>query len=212
MTDQKNVSEMSRIISILNNKQEDVSNTSNMLNTHVEKSDKDIMKDILNKFHNAQNNPNNLEQNLTKITDSLIKESENDKELREAMYSERTQAGIKIGDYYIKEHKDRGFKLFNIYNENSLNPVAINLHLYEAAYGIAKYLFEGKAINSYEIKSIFLLEEEYSSILNNAIWHKRQLSSQNLSKIKRNIIEDRYENDKRKVFSLKERINKLIKD
>jgi hypothetical protein len=93
----------------------------------------------------------------------LLNESMSDVDVREALETEKTNSGIKIGKWEILIKEEGKGKRYDVVFLPSETVIANNLCLYEAAYALVRYLNSGKTINSDEVKQVLDLEEKYYS-------------------------------------------------
>jgi hypothetical protein len=101
--------------------------------------------------------------------DALADRSVIDRELREALITEATQTGTRIGSWeIIVNENDQGLKSFDVTNVHTGEPIATDLSLYDAAHGIVRALNEGLMINSSRVRDILSAESEYERARQNA--------------------------------------------
>jgi len=109
------------------------------------------MKSILEAF-NGTSSP----------ADALADRSSMDRELREALITEATDHGTRIGSWEIVVNENQqGLKNFDVTNVHTGEPIATELSLYDAAHGIVRALNEGLMINSSRVRDILAAEAEY---------------------------------------------------
>jgi hypothetical protein len=185
------ISEMSRLMDIMNGKVSTQS-TDSYSNTSAKT---DSMKKILESFYNVSGN--------------AIKSGKEFTETKEAYLTEETSTGVKIGPWYIDCFKQSNLRTYNIREDGSESYLVQDLVLYEAAYALVKAMLKNESMNSNLVNSILKLESDYSKSLNDAIYHKHALNSSNLSETRRAILEDRYEAAKYNAALAKHRIKEL---
>ena len=209
--DAKEVSEMARLINILNSgvqfaDEPEISlserlhhqtPTSSGLDPNVSE-----MKRILEAFNGNQQNP------TKRLTDRAVI----DRELREALVTEETSDGVRIGNWkiHVKE-SDTGLKFFDVTNKTTNEAIAIDLTLYDAAHGIAKALNEGEGINSRRIRAILQAESDYSHYRQDAATFKRKIgiAERAGNEQKSAIMEDRFSDSLYKAKLAREKVVKL---
>jgi hypothetical protein len=118
--------------------------------------------------------------------------STRDRELREALVTETTHRGTRIGSWEIIVNESaQGLKTFDISNIKTGEAIASELTLYDAAHGIARLLNEGVTINSREIREILNTEANYARSRASAALYKTRMK-ETTSESRRAIMEDRY--------------------
>ena len=152
------------------------------------------MKTILERFHTA--------------TDQIITEATYDHELREALVTESTDSGARIGSWEIQVHRSGQHKLYDVVNIVSGEPLAVDLLLYEAARGLVRILNEGGRINSVGAIELLRAEQEYGSRVHDMILYKHRLTK-NATSPRRNVFEARYGDAKRRAILARERVCQL---
>jgi hypothetical protein len=156
------------------------------------------MKDVLTRFYAA--------------TDSAIRESASgDAELREAMMTERTTHGSRIGGWEIEMRVEGKRKFYDVIQSGGATRIAADLTLYEAAHGLVRILNEGGRINSPQAINLLRAEQDYASALNDAVLYKHYLVKHPNDRRSR-IFEARYSaathravNARDKVYTISER-------
>lgn len=189
MTIDNSISEMNRLMNIINGTSSESPNTST--------GQTGVMKKILEAFYS--------------VSDDAIKSGKQIKELNDAYLTEETATGVKIGAWYIDCVKEgRVRNSYHIREENSYEYLITDLSLYEAAYALVKVLRANENISSRKVQNILRLEADYSKSLNDAIIHKHTLNSKNLSETRRAVLEDRYEASKYNAAVAKRRIEESV--
>lgn len=209
--DAKEVNEMARLINLMNNNvqlydEPEHINESLSRTGPQDHGDPAVleMKRILEAFNNIENSP------TKRLTDRAVINSE----LREALITEETDDGVRIGnwDIVVKE-SDTGLKTYDVVSVKTGESIAIDLTIYEAAHGITKALNEGKGINHRRIKDILQAEGEYSHHRQDAaIFRKKMSIVENANNEQRKaIMEDRFSESLRRAKLAREQIVKLAK-
>jgi hypothetical protein len=166
------------------------------------------MKMILEKFNKVTNN----------TVKTLVEEAKYDTELNEALVTKATSNGAQIGIYEIRVRiqetaSGKEKKWYNVVDANTGTRVAEDLSLYEAAYGIVKYLNKGLSPLSKEIREILSLEEKYNQYRTDAIQFKKRA----MASIKRgdgrngSIFESRFDDHRSKALSIHNKLKNLVK-
>ena len=114
---------------------------------NVSSGEVDAMRSVLEAFNAAQAKPS--------------ARAAEDPELREAIVTERTSRGARIGSWEILVNEGK-IKTYDIVVEGTEHAIAKDLYLYDAAYGIAKALNEGSVINSNRVRALLRLESDFA--------------------------------------------------
>jgi hypothetical protein len=199
---------MSRLLSILNGDTPSVSSSVQPQHTSnsVElagpgvptQADISAMANILNKL-------NNLPAHVT------LHESA-DKELAEAIQTERVKDGVNVGRYQImiKENTKRlaGKQYYSIYHSVTNDVIADDISLYETALAVVRALNNGKFTNCKEIRKLFEQDDIYTAHKIDALMYKRKLQK-NTDRMKHDIYESRYQASLDRAMTAKRQIKTL---
>lgn len=146
----------------------------------------DAMADVLTRLNSLSNN----------VVDTMLTESVSTPEVSDALYTERTQTGVKIGRYQILIKEDitrtAGKQYYSIFNSLTNDTIADDISLYETAISVVRLLNNGKFANSQEVRKLFECDESYSSHKVDAIMFKRRLKTSK-DPVKQDIYESRYQ-------------------
>lgn len=124
------------------------------------------MKDILTRFHNAADG----------AVQRVTTEAESYPALREALVTERTPRGSRIGGWEIQMRQEGKRKFYDVVTSDGSNCIAADLTLYEAAHGLVRILNNGGKLNSQDAINLLHAEQDYTSALNDAVLYKHYLS------------------------------------
>jgi hypothetical protein len=209
--DPKEKNEMARLIALMNqgvNFEESHSQPkpeTRMIESSIPVSDLDpsiaAMKSILEAFHGTQSPDRRLADR-----------SDKDRELREALVTEITDRGTRVGSWeIIINEDDQGLKNFDVTNVHTGEPIAVALTVYDAALAITRHLNEGRTINSREIREILNTEASYdSSRQDAAIFRSRMESSQHIgNKTRAAVMEARYVESLEKAKTARVKLSRL---
>lgn len=154
------------------------------------------MKAILERFHTA--------------ADHVVTEASHDRELREALITESTGTGARIGSWEIRVHHsgNGAHKLYDVVNVLSNEPLASDLMLYEAARGLVRILNEGGRINSSDAIELLRAEQEYDTMVHDMILYKHRLTKTPDSP-RVAVFEARYGDAKRRALQARDRVCRL---
>lgn len=153
------------------------------------------MKLILERFHTAAGNA------VTKVND----EAAYDRDLREALMTERTDAGSRIGDWNIEMRQEGKRKFYNVVQADGATCIATDLLLYEAAHGLVRILNNGGRLNSKAAINLLRAEQEYAGALNDAVLYKHYLVK-NPNDRRVGIFEAKYSAATRRAISAREEV------
>ena len=119
------------------------------------------MKSILERFYTA--------------SQSITEEASSDPELREALMTERTSRGSRIGEWEIQVREDGKRKFYDVVQIDGSACIASDLLLYEAAHGLVRILNGGGKLNSKPALGLLRAEQDYASALNDAVLYKHYI-------------------------------------
>lgn len=161
------------------------------------------MKNILEAFHGTQSPDRRLSER-----------SDRDRELREALVTEVTPRGTRVGSWEIVGNENyQGLKDYDVVNIHTGEPIATALTVYDAALGITRHLNEGLTINSREIREILNTEASYDSNRQDAaIFRSRLEASQHTGNVSRaTVMEARYVESLEKAKTARVKLSKLAR-
>lgn len=211
MIDRASVDDMARLMKILSEgksqpepaRQAGLSTSiSPQQSTPVGDPNIDAMRNILERFQSAS----------TTVIEHLVEKAEKNPQLSEALTTSANEHGAQIGNWEIRVNevgKDRRYDVVNIVTEE---PIATNLYLYEAAYGLAKELNRGITVNDRRIKNLLRLEEDFVRFRNDAISMKRRrtrLISEG-DRMAAAVAEDRYDEAKRRAVYARQQLQEMF--
>jgi hypothetical protein len=163
------------------------------------------MKDILSK--------------LSVVTDntvvSLNESAQYDIDVREALETERTETGTRIGSWEIHtnvyEKMGKEIKTFDVFNVHTKETIAEDLYLYEVAHGLVRLFNRGDKLNSQNVRQLLTLEEQYTRNRIDALRFKKryQDSIKSNDRTTAGIMESRYQKSRQEALSAKNRISEL---
>jgi hypothetical protein len=202
--DHKAVSDMANIMSILNGKtasdpvhaaldEQAAPSAPTPLGTPT--GDKEAMKEVL--------------MRLQGISTSTTFASQNDRQLAEALQTERTPRGARVGKWEIVVNEGTP-KTYDVVDQQD-TVIAQGLFLYEAALGLVKRLNEGAPINSQPVRDLLKLEEDYARNRSDAVGYKersRKLREKGEDK-RAAVNEDRFDEAQRQALTAHEEILRL---
>lgn len=161
----------------------------------------DAMKVILERINAVADIP----------VDRLTIAAEKDRVLAEALKTEKTDKGARIGDWEIVVNEGADLKTYDVVSTATGQPLAKDLYLYDAAYGLVKRLNEGVTINDGRIRELLRLEEDYARNRDEAAQFKQQTERlrQKGEDVRAAIAEDRFDKSQTLAIEARERLLKL---
>lgn len=133
----------------------------------VSQQDITAMADVLRK----------LDSVVTKTHAQMVTESVTDPVLQEALITESTPQGVKIGIYQIQQHNDQtrvaGQQYFSVVNRSTGETLANEISLYEAAHALVRMLNQGHFVNSACVRELLEAEANYTSQKIDAVRYHR---------------------------------------
>lgn len=157
------VAQMTSFMRALNPEQETTLTSLLETKTQAAPSSTQEMKTILQRFYKATDGA------IGKINE----EANYDRALREAMVTEETPTGARIGDWEIQLRQDGKRTFFDVVHEGIC--IAKDLLLHQAAHGLVRILNEGGRLNSKEAIGLLRAEQDYAAALNDAITYKHYM-------------------------------------
>lgn len=152
------------------------------------------MKAILERFHAAAEN--------------VVADAPFDRVLREALATEATPQGARIGAWEIRVNQSGPSRRYDVVSALNGQPLASDLLLYEAAQGLARILNAGGRINSPAAIELLRAEQEYNSRVGDMILYKHRLAKQpNSPRV--TVFEARYSDARRRAVAARARVGKL---
>jgi hypothetical protein len=133
-----------------------------------------------------------------------------DPEVQEALSTERTHRGARIGSWEIVVNEGAS-KTYDVVSSSGDTVIAKDLYVYDAAYGIAKRLNEGVAINDPRVRQLLELEEGFAKNRNDATGYReraRKLREKG-EDLRASVAEDRHDEASRQALKAHEDILRL---
>lgn len=155
---------------------------------------------------------NQILEAFKSATDEAIDDAatSSNRDVQLAISTQPTDKGVRVGSWEIAVRVEEGFgKRYDICHTITKEPIASDLRLYDAAYGIVKALNEGETFTSSKIKTIIDLENDYARALSDAVNFASRMKI--TEGMKHDVAEARYGEARRQALSAKTAIQKLIK-
>lgn len=165
--------------------------------------DTDAMKAVLEAFNAAQNAPVEAP--------AAPQRRQIDPEVQEALRTERTQRGARIGAWEIVVHEGKKGRSYDVVSEGGHTTIAKNLYVYDAAYGIAKKLNEGVAFNDPSVLKLLDLEGGFAKNRDDATVYRERAKKlrEKGEDMRANVAEDRHDEAARQAMKAHEDILRL---
>jgi len=163
------------------------------------------MKKILENLNNATSG----------AVASLQETATYDRNVKEALQTEKTETGTRIGSWKINmnvyEKMGKEIKTYDIVNVYSNESLAQDLYLYEVAHGLVKLFNRGETLTSQSVREMLNYEEQYSRNRLDALRFKKryQESIKKKDYTTADIMESRYQQARSHALSAKNQISGL---
>jgi hypothetical protein len=196
MIDRSEVNQMAKFIAAMNSSGGGDSKTTNA----APPADGAVaaMKTILEKFHSA--------------ADNVVTDASYDRPLREALVTEATSTGARVGSWEIRVNQEGHYKQYEVVNVVSGEPLASNLLLYEAAHGLVRILNEDGRINSVDAIALLRAEQEYGARVHDMVLYRHRLDKAAPNDPRLMVFEARYSDAKRRAMTAREQVRKLSRN
>lgn len=132
-----------------------------------------------------------------------------DPRLREAMVTEATANGVRVGSWEIQTDDINGLKSYSVSNVHTGEPIASDLTLYDAAKGLASALNEGMTINTPTVRKLLNAEGAYARARQNAAEHRQSMMVAE-TKQRKMVAEDRFNDALAKAKEARAMVTKLV--
>lgn len=215
--DQKSVDDMARIMRALEGKTFDAGSSDEMVlnesddylaheiapavvSSGISTPDIDAMKNILMKLREAD----------ASAPERITEASRFDAKFAEAMVTDKTPTGVRIGNWEIVINESARGKSYDVIDSSGLL-LAKDLYLYDAAYGITKRLNEGVGITDVRVRDFLKLEEDYAKNLQDAAQFKERAKTlrEKGENTRAAVAEDRFDSSSIQALSAHDEILRL---
>lgn len=163
------------------------------------------MKKILERLNAATSN----------AVHTLQEQANYDRDVREALETERTPTGARVGSWEIRvnleEKMGKEVRNYDVIHSQTGEPIAKTLYLYEVAHGLVRLFNRGETLTSQSVRDLLTLEETYTRNRIDALRFKKRYNDAVSKKDYTNadIFEARYQNARQHALTAKERITDL---
>lgn len=143
---------------------------------------------------------------------AMSERAQTNRALAEAMVTDVTENGVRVGSWEISITEDNGLKAYSVSNIHTGEPIASDLTLYDAAKGIASALNEGKTINTPVVRRLLNAEGAYSRARQNAAQYRQSMTiaESRGDKRKHAVAEDRFQEALARAKEARATISKLV--
>lgn len=166
------------------------------------------MKNIMERF----------ESGAGEMTQNLAEESKTNSRLNEAMQTERTDRGARIGSWEIQQNvteteSGKSKKYYDVYNTATGEPIARDLLIYEAAHALVKLLNRGETLTDQSVRDVLRLEENFSRAYYDAAQHKSRHKKhlREGRQEKADLYEARFDASRQQALDSKEKLKKVLR-
>lgn len=146
----------------------------------------------------------NIMSKLKGLVDNTRDESASNDILFEALQTEKTETGVRVGGWEISTRTFGKSKYYDIYQDDVI--IASDLRLYEAAKQLVEHLNKGDSITSPKIQRVIGLENTYASKLEEAKRHYKTMIKNTGSK--QSIAKARFDESKASALRAKKSLYK----
>lgn len=150
------------------------------------------------------------------VVSSLVDDSYNDKELKEALLTQSTDRGVKIGAWEIYKSQREGLtkkpeNVYNIVNVNTNENVKASFMILESAKAVVALLNRGIGAKDSQIQEIAKLELSFRRLREKALhekmnWHR---ANRNDDEFKKDLYEAKFEAAKSQALYIKEQVKNI---
>jgi len=150
------------------------------------------------------------------VVKTLVDDSQHSPELREALTTDKTDTGVRIGAWEISKHKrqdvsDKPEVIYRVHNINTYQKIKAPFLIFESARAVVKLLNNGVGFTHPTIKKIAQFEIDYRAARNRALEEKRswRQAKKINSEFKMNLYEAKFDAAKTKSLLIRERVINL---
>lgn len=158
-----------------------------------------------------------LERFNGNIAPSLVDEAKSNSQLNEALNTEPTDDGFKIGDWEIKKivkegitRKDEVF--YKVKQSSSGNNINATLKLHESAKSLVNMLNANFKFDHPKVKEVVELDEEYQRLRQKALEEKKRWAGVKNTDLewKQDLYEAKFDSAKSRAMYIKERVKNIL--
>ena len=214
----RNLREHYRFWCIMNKWGEQVKGSSEFLLAVEKKLDKLSKKEVVDNKQKNINNAKSLADNLNKLDNKVLKEVVEvgiaNPKFKKALTTEKTDHGVKVGNYLIKIRPFKKRYLYDVVNLSTNDTVSKDIKLYEMAFCLVNYLNDELLYTDTKMVVLHDIYNQYVQYSNTASHYKRMYfeakKQQEQSKEAKNQIE--FEKQRDLALECKSKIIQLFKE
>lgn len=173
----RNLREHYRFWCTMNKWGEAVKGSSEFLNAVEKKLDKVSKKEVIDNKEKNLNTAKSLVSNLNKLDKSVLKEvveiSAGNPRFKKALTTEKTEHGVKVGNYLIKICPFKKRYLYDIINLSTEKTITKDIKLYEMAFCLVNYLNDEVLHTDHRMIELHEMYNDYVQYSNTASHHKK---------------------------------------
>lgn len=154
-----------------------------------------------------------LHDGAAQAVNALVDESQSMPELRDALITEQTNRGVRVGAWEISKHEREGLTpkpefFYSVHNVNTGQKIKASFMITESARVVVKLLNNGADFSHPVIKQIAQHEIEYRTARKRALEERRfwQRAKKKNSEFKMNLYEAKFDAAKTKALLIRERV------
>lgn len=155
---------------------------------------------------------NIIEQRIETPIQTIISRAEADAELRDALVTEKTTNGVRVGAWEICKNEGGRVASYDVVRIDTREVLAKDLSIYDAAVGITSALNAGETINSPKVRKILVAEARYAQHRQSAALHYRtvHLAEERGDEMKRDIAQARLDESLAKAREAYDAVTTLV--
>lgn len=173
----RNLREHYRFWCIMNKWGEPVKGSTDFLNAVEKKIDKLTGTEAVVNQHKNINTAKSLVDNLNKLDDSVLKEVVEvaviDPKFKKALTTQKTDHGVKVGNYLIKIRPFRKRYLYDVVNLDTNETVSKDIKLYEMSFCLVNYLNDELLYTDPRMIELHEIYNQYVQYSNTASHYKK---------------------------------------
>ncbi len=152
----------------------------------------------------------NIMESFRRATEEIVETQTNYPELKDALVTEATETGARVGSWEISKREVPGMgKFYDVTHVLTREAIATDLRLYEAALALVEAFRDGETITSSQVKTILILEGDYARALSDAVGFAARIKiTEGYGRI---LAESRYSESKRKALVAKKALAALTR-
>lgn len=157
-----------------------------------------------------------LHDKANKVVSTLVNEAQNEPTLRDALVTEQTETGIRVGAWEISKHTREGDSttpetFYRVHNTNTAQRIKAAFLISESALTVVKLLNEGANMQHPTIRQIARYELDYRQARKKTLEEKRSYNraKKTGSNFKQDLYEAKFDAAKMRALLIRERVINL---